>query len=52
MGFAVTEILLVGLVMVILFGARKLPELGRGMGQAIREFRSARLPQEREPPEP
>lgn len=26
-------------VLVLLFGAKKLPELARGMGQSIREFR-------------
>ncbi len=33
------EILLIVFVVLLLFGARKLPEMARGMGQAIREFR-------------
>ncbi|MFC4453020.1 twin-arginine translocase TatA/TatE family subunit [Deinococcus sonorensis] len=34
------EIILILVVLVLLFGARKLPELGKGLGQGIREFRS------------
>ena len=35
------EILLIALVIVLLFGARKLPEIGKGLGDGIRSFRSA-----------
>jgi sec-independent protein translocase protein TatA len=35
-----TEILLVLLVLVLLFGAKKLPELARGSGRALRIFKS------------
>ena len=35
------EILLIALVVVLLFGARKLPEIGKGLGDGIRSFRSA-----------
>ncbi|BDP43826.1 hypothetical protein DAETH_37950 (plasmid) [Deinococcus aetherius] len=38
-GFGPIELLLIVLVLLILFGARKLPELGKGLGQGIREFR-------------
>jgi sec-independent protein translocase protein TatA len=34
------EVLIVILVLVILFGAKKLPELARGSGRAIRIFKS------------
>ncbi|MEW6420332.1 MAG: twin-arginine translocase TatA/TatE family subunit [Deinococcota bacterium] len=33
------EILLIIVVIALVFGARKLPELGRGMGQGIKEFK-------------
>ncbi len=36
-----TEVLLIFLVILLLFGAKKLPEVARGMGQALREFRKA-----------
>lgn len=35
-----TEILLILLVVVLLFGAKKLPELARGSGRALRIFKS------------
>lgn len=34
------ELILVVLVVVLLFGAKKLPELARGSGQALRIFKS------------
>jgi sec-independent protein translocase protein TatA len=36
-----TEILLILLVLVLLFGARKIPELMKGIGQGIKEFKNA-----------
>lgn len=35
-----TELVLVLLVLVLLFGAKKLPELARGSGRALRIFKS------------
>lgn len=35
------EIALIALVVIILFGTRKLPELGSGLGKAISNFRKA-----------
>ena len=35
------EIILILLIVLILFGARKLPELAKGLGQGIREFKKA-----------
>ena len=35
------EILLILIVVLILFGAKRLPELARGLGQGINEFRDA-----------
>ncbi|MCP2520760.1 twin-arginine translocase TatA/TatE family subunit [Candidatus Aminicenantes bacterium AC-335-A11] len=34
-----TEILLVLLIIVIIFGAKRLPELGRAMGEGIKNFK-------------
>ena len=36
------EILLILLVVLLLFGGRKIPELMRGMGKGIREFQDAK----------
>jgi sec-independent protein translocase protein TatA len=35
-----THFLLLMLVLLLLFGAKKLPELGRGMGEFLRELRN------------
>jgi len=35
------EIVLILAVVLLLFGAKKLPELARGLGQGIREFKKA-----------
>ena len=37
-----TELILILLVVLIIFGAGKLPEVGKALGKGIREFRSAR----------
>ena len=39
--FGTTEILLILFVVILLFGAKRIPELFRGMGQGIREFKDA-----------
>ncbi|OGX27612.1 MAG: preprotein translocase subunit TatA [Omnitrophica WOR_2 bacterium RIFCSPHIGHO2_01_FULL_52_10] len=35
------ELIVVLLVVIILFGAKKLPEIGSALGKAIREFKKA-----------
>jgi sec-independent protein translocase protein TatA len=35
------EILLLGLVALILFGPKRLPEMGRGLGKGLREFKDS-----------
>lgn len=36
-----TEIIIVLIIVVLLFGGRKIPELMKGLGKGIREFKSA-----------
>ena len=36
-----TEIIIVAVVLVILFGGKKLPEFGRGLGEAVKTFKQA-----------
>ena len=35
------ELLLILLVVLVLFGAKRIPELARGLGRGIREFKNA-----------
>jgi sec-independent protein translocase protein TatA len=41
-GIGASEIILTLLIVVLLFGGRKIPELMRGLGQGIREFNDAK----------
>lgn len=37
----VSELIIILIIVVLLFGTRKLPELGKGLGSGIRNFKSA-----------
>jgi sec-independent protein translocase protein TatA len=37
----IPELLLILLILVLVFGANRLPDLGRGLGKAIRGFKDA-----------
>ena len=41
MGIGMQEMLIILLVVLVLFGAKKLPEIGGGLGRAIRNFKRA-----------
>ncbi len=41
-GFGPQEIFVVAMLVLVLFGGKKIPELMRGLGQGIREFNSAK----------
>lgn len=41
-GLGGQEILIVALVILVLFGGRKIPELMKGLGQGIKEFNKAK----------
>jgi sec-independent protein translocase protein TatA len=40
-GLGTTEVVIIASVLMVLFGGKKLPELARGMGDAVREFKRA-----------
>ena len=59
-GLGVGELLVILLVLVLLFGASRLPQLGAGLGEGIKSFRKAfrdireedeKLPPSREAPQ-
>ena len=39
--FGFQELVVILLIVVVLFGARRIPELARGMGEGIRGFRAS-----------
>jgi sec-independent protein translocase protein TatA len=47
-----TELLLIVLIIVIIFGARRLPELGKSLGEGIKNFKRSIGGKEEEPKPP
>jgi sec-independent protein translocase protein TatA len=39
--FGVTELIIILIIVVVLFGATRLPQIGRGIGEAIKNFKKA-----------
>lgn len=39
--FGTTEIIIIAIIVLVLFGAKRIPELAKGLGQGIKEFRKA-----------
>ena len=42
LNFAGPDLIIILLIVLVLFGAKKLPDLARGMGQALKEFQKAK----------
>lgn len=42
MNFGGPDLIIILLIILVLFGAKKLPELAKGLGQAIKEFQKAK----------
>jgi len=40
-GFGVTELVIILVIILVIFGAGKLPEIGAGMGKGIKNFKKA-----------
>lgn len=40
-GLGMQELMIILVIALILFGSSKLPQIGRGMGEAIRDFKKA-----------
>jgi sec-independent protein translocase protein TatA len=60
-GIGAQELLLILLIILLLFGARKIPEIARGLGKSVAEFKKGAReledeikreePEKRQPPE-
>jgi sec-independent protein translocase protein TatA len=48
-GIGMPELIVILVIVLIIFGAGKLPEIGAGMGKAIRNFKGASSEEEKEP---
>ena len=41
-GLGPTELFIIALIILLIFGAKRLPEIGKGLGGAIREFKKVK----------
>jgi sec-independent protein translocase protein TatA len=41
MGLGIPELVVIVLLIILMFGASRLPEIGRGLGKGIRNFKEA-----------
>ena len=48
-GLGFKEILIIALIIIVLFGAKKIPELMKGVGSGIKEFKDAVKEDEKKP---
>lgn len=49
-GLGVPELLLILVIVIVIFGAGKLPQLGKGLGEGIANFREGLSKGKNEPP--
>ena len=48
-GFGPTELIIIAVIILLLFGAKRIPEIGKGIGGAIREFKKVKKEISKEP---
>lgn len=41
-GLGPSELIIIAVIILILFGAKRLPEIGKGLGGAVREFKNVK----------
>lgn len=41
-GLGPTELIIIAVIVLLIFGAKRLPEIGKGLGGAVREFRNVK----------
>jgi len=40
-GLGLPELIIIGIIVLLMFGGKKLPEIGAGLGKSIKEFKQA-----------
>jgi len=40
-GLGTQELLIIGVIVIVIFGANKIPQLGKGLGEGIKNFRNS-----------
>jgi sec-independent protein translocase protein TatA len=48
-GMSVTELVIVAVVIILIFGVNKIPQLGKGLGEGIRNFKTSLKDAQEEP---
>lgn len=51
-GIGIPELIIILIIILIIFGAGKLPEIGAGLGKGIKNFKKATIEDESEPEKP
>lgn len=41
-GLGTTELIVIGVIVFLIFGAKRIPEIGKGLGGALREFKQVK----------
>ena len=41
-GLGTTELIVIGVIIFLIFGAKRIPEIGKGLGGALREFKQVK----------
>jgi sec-independent protein translocase protein TatA len=41
-GLGTTELIIIGAIVFLIFGAKRIPDIGKGLGGALREFRNVK----------
>ena len=41
-GLGTTELIIIAVIMIFLFGAKRIPEIGRGVGESLKEFKKVK----------